>query len=157
MYFHEFIHRAQANGWKVARVTPGAVALQCGHVGCRGHLVVPMSELRDPGPCPFQHASGYAAPVFTAYEALISELVERRKALGLAQEEVCAAAGLAPGHISKLEAFARVATFPTLQHWTATLGLEVTVQPARLPRATIAAIDARKAPLREGTKQRKNA
>ncbi|MEM9584826.1 MAG: helix-turn-helix transcriptional regulator [Pseudomonadota bacterium] len=57
----------------------------------------------------------------------------RRRALGLSQEDINHAAGLADGHINKLESFARTAQFPTLKLWADTLGLAITATPCALP------------------------
>jgi transcriptional regulator with XRE-family HTH domain len=73
--------------------------------------------------------------------------------LGLSQEDINAAAGLADGHINKLEAFHRTAQFPTLQLWANTIGLSITVAPAILPPATTRAIERRPAPLRTSSTQ----
>tara|TARA_R110000851_G_scaffold22626_9_gene67012 strand:- start:548 stop:820 length:273 start_codon:yes stop_codon:yes gene_type:complete len=84
----------------------------------------------------------------------VGELVRRRRALGISQEDLSDAAGMADGHINKLEAFARTAQFPTLQLWAQTLGAEITLRAAPLPDATARAIERRPAPLRETSTQK---
>jgi transcriptional regulator with XRE-family HTH domain len=108
-----------------------------------------------PAPCAFDHSSLYAKPVFDEYRALVGNLARRRKQIGLSQEDLGAAAGLADGHINKLEAFARTAQFPTLQLWANTLGMELTLAPAPIPPATLRAIERRKAPLMQKQKPKR--
>ena len=98
-----------------------------------------------PEPCQLLHRKRYSPEVFGAYERLVAELRRRRRSLGLDQADVNAAMGMADGYIAKLESFARVAPFPTLQLWATTLGLNITATPTALPDATIRAIEARKA------------
>lgn len=96
----------------------------------------------------------YSTRVFEDYRQLVALLVSRRKQIGLSQEEVGAASGLADGHINKLEAFDRVARLPTLQLWAQTIGLQVNLAPCPMPDATLAAIERRVAPLREPKQMR---
>lgn len=118
--------------------------LVCGNVGCPGEITV---SLHNPGPapapCSLPHVSGYAAPVFDEYKALVAHLVRRRMALGLDQADLNAIMGTAEGYVSKLESFARVATLPMLQLWAQALGQDITTKPAPLPAATAAAIQRR--------------
>ncbi|MGJ5621078.1 helix-turn-helix domain-containing protein [Sulfitobacter sp. MF3-043] len=96
-----------------------------------------------PDPCTLDHDKQYAKKVYDQYKSLVGELVKKRRALGLSQEDINAAAGLADGHINKLESFARTAQFPTLRLWAETVGLEITLAASRLPQATARAIDRR--------------
>lgn len=107
-----------------------------------------------PPPCDLRHVGQYGAATYDLYAKLVEELKRKRRALGLSQEDINDAAGLADGHINKLEAFARNAQFATLQLWANTIGLEITVRAAPLPPATARAIERRPAPLRERQSQR---
>jgi transcriptional regulator with XRE-family HTH domain len=102
-----------------------------------------------PEPCSKSHHGLYAKRTYDEYKSLVAVLVRKRRCLGLSQEDRCAVAGLADGHVNKLEAFARTAQMPTLQLWAQTLGLEITVTQADLPAATARAIERRSKPLRE--------
>ena len=82
------------------------------------------------------------------YREFVRQMVERRIELGLSQEDLCFVTGLADGHINKLEAFDRIAKFPTLLIWASALGLSIKPLPADLPLATIRAMADRRAPLR---------
>lgn len=118
-------------------------------------MTLPLDNLgAAPSPCSLSHHGQYGAQAYARYTALVGELRRRRRALGLSQEDINAAAGLADGHINKLESFARTAQFPTLQLWAATLGGEITIAPAPLPDATARAIERRPEPLRETLSQR---
>lgn len=157
MLAHEFIKEAQSVGWRVLSSRNGMLSLGCKCIGCPGRLSVPLTALNGPvAPCPRKHHGQYAAPVYQNYRELVGALVAKRRSLGLSQEDVTAAAGLADGHINKLEAFSRTAQLPTLQLWAETVGLSLTLTPATLPRATVTAIEQRPAPLREYDTQPKS-
>ena len=85
----------------------------------------------------------------------MNELVDRRRALGLSQDDIATAGGFADGHINKLEAFDCIAQFPTLQLWAQTLGLQTALMPVELPAATHRSIERRAIPLRS-TRQHKD-
>ena len=145
----DWIKAAKRAGW---RVTPqgSALVLQCSRQGCSGRKVLPVDNLGNPPePCALPHQGQYAGRTLGDYKALVGSLIQRRKQLGLSQEDVTEAAGLADGHINKLEALHRYAQFPTLHLWAQTLGLEITLYPAPIPPKTMAVIDGRAKPLRK--------
>ncbi len=140
----EWIKRAQEAGWLVTGSKGLVLRLRCSKQGCRNMVKVPVTNLGDvPEPCPMAHTGQYAAPTFDEYRSLIGELQRRRRSLGLSQEDVCAASGLADAHINKLEAFDRTAQLPTLQLWAQTLGLSITLTTTELPLVTAKAIERR--------------
>ena len=61
------------------------------------------------------HHGQYGMPTFNHYKELAADLRRKRRALGISQEDLNDAGGLADGHIAKLEPFARAAQFPTFQ------------------------------------------
>lgn len=157
METREWIKVAQKVGWKVT-VQGLTITLKCSRRGCPGAMTVPMDNLGPmPESCNEQHVGQYSAKVYANYLGIVAELARRRRSLGLSQEDICAASGLADGHINKLEAFARTAQMPTLQLWAQTLGLKMTLAPAPLPPATLAAIRHRPAPLRKANTSKSRA
>ncbi len=148
----DWIKKAEGNGWRVHSADKLVLTLQCCKQGCDNRISMPLDNLGpEPEPCDQPHQFQYAAATFQAYENLVEQLIRRRRSLGLSQEDVCAAAALADGHVSKLEAFHRIGQLPTLQLWADTLGLSLTLSPAPLPNATIRAIENRPAPLQDRT------
>tara|TARA_R110000737_G_scaffold326768_1_gene340645 strand:+ start:559 stop:1137 length:579 start_codon:yes stop_codon:yes gene_type:complete len=140
----QWINKAQLAGWRVTSAKDRTIHLQCSRQGCAGVLSLPLDNLGPaPGPCDLPHVGQYGAAAYDLYKGLVAQLVRKRRALGMSQEDINAAAGLSDGHINKLEAFARTAQFPTLQLWAATLGVEITLRPAPLPPATARTIDRR--------------
>lgn len=118
-------------------------------------MSLPLANLGPiPDPCSLPHVGKYGQPTYDRYKGLVEELKRKRRALGLSQEDINAAAGLADGHINKLEALHKTAQFPTLQLWAATVGMELTMKPAPLPVATARAIERRPAPLLETNRQK---
>lgn len=152
----QWVQAAQKANWRVQSSQQGTLRLCCGAHGCKGIIVRSLSDLGPvPDPCGLDHTGLYAKPVFDEYRALVGDLARRRKQIGLSQEDLSAAAGLADGHINKLEAFTRTPQFPTLQLWAATLGMELTLAPAPIPPATLRAIERRKAPLMQKQKAKR--
>lgn len=150
-----WIKEAEKNGWRVTGARGQVIAMRCHKQGCPGVISAPMDNLgQPPGPCTLPHHDQYAAPVYQSYVDLVEDLKRRRRLLGLSQEDINAAAGLADGHLNKLEALHRTAQFPTLQLWAATLGVQITGTPAPLPPSTARAIERRPAPLRETSQQK---
>lgn len=144
MQARAWIKEAEKQGWRLRSVRGLEVCLECAKHGCPGSLVLPLDNLGPvPSPCALPHSGQYAARAVETYAALVSELQRRRRSLGLSQEDVTAASGLADGHINKLEAFARTAQFPTLQLWAETLGLSIRLEPAPLPPKTAQTIEER--------------
>jgi transcriptional regulator with XRE-family HTH domain len=140
----EWINKAQLAGWRVTSAKDRTINLQCSRQGCAGSLSLPIENLGPtPAPCTMPHVGQYGAAAYDQYKLLVAQLVRKRRALGMSQEDINAAAGMSDGHINKLEAFARTAQFPTLQLWAATLGTEITLRPAPLPPATARTIDRR--------------
>ncbi|WP_298852230.1 helix-turn-helix domain-containing protein [uncultured Ruegeria sp.] len=131
-------------GWRIASIKGTEMHLQCAKVGCLKTTKVSLAEpVELPAPCTEKHFNGYDAQTFELYLTLVGTLRDRRSALGLSQEDLTAAMGIADGYVNKLESIARVAAFPMLQLWAQTLGLSITTTPAPLPPATTRAIEAR--------------
>jgi hypothetical protein len=146
----QWIKAARAAGWRESKPDGPVMLLRCAVQGCPGALSLPLDNLGPPpDPCKLEHVGQYAGPAFATYADLIRHLIAKRKSIGISQEDVAAAAGLADGHISKLESFDRIAQFPTLQLWAHTIGLEITTRPIALPPATVRTIERRPAPYRD--------
>lgn len=144
MQTRQWIKQAQANGWRLASVSGTRISLQCSKHGCSGAYTANLDELGDPpASCGLPHSHGYARKTFEAYEGIVGELRSKRRRLGISQDDLNAAMGVADGYVNKLESMARVATFPTLQLWAQTLGLSITTIPAPLPPATARTIEDR--------------
>lgn len=140
----QWIRNAEKAGWLVKGPKGLKLHLRCGKQGCTSVLNLPIDNLGPvPAPCSAPHVGQYSARTFEQYTALVTELQRRRRQLGLSQEDVCAASGLADGHINKLEALDRIAQFPTLRLWAETLGFSLALLPTQLPKATTKAIEAR--------------
>tara|TARA_R110002110_G_scaffold26572_7_gene97483 strand:- start:3253 stop:3765 length:513 start_codon:yes stop_codon:yes gene_type:complete len=140
----KWIKEAQAAGWRVASSRDRTLFLSCSREGCKGAQSIDLGKLGPaPEPCTLDHDKQYAKKVYDQYKSLVGELVKKRRALGLSQEDINAAAGMAEAHLNKLESFARTAQFPTMQLWAETLGLEITLAASILPPATVRAIDRR--------------
>lgn len=149
MQTSKWITQAQGQGWRVSSARNATLHLSCTCQGCDGSLSLPLSNLGPvPDPCKLPHVGQYSRATYDRYTALVDELCRKRRALGLSQEDINAAAGFADGHLNKLESFARTAQFPTLQLWASTVGLSLTMQPCPLPVATLCAMERRPAPLR---------
>lgn len=141
----DWIRKAERAGWRVAQVKPASLVLRCQCQGCPGRIVVHLDAMGSPpDPCDLEHVNGYAKPVFEQYEELVDALRRRRKLLGLDQTDLCAACGLADGHISSLESYRKVASPPTMFLWAQALGLRLSLAPQALPAATTRAIESRK-------------
>ncbi|TNE43429.1 MAG: hypothetical protein EP341_11445 [Sphingomonadales bacterium] len=139
-----WIKGAERNGWRVDGAAGLEMRLRCSCIGCDGAKLLPLDNLGPiPEPCALPHDGMHARKVFDEYRALVEHLRRRRRSLGLDQQDLNDAMGLADGHLNKLESFARVAAPPTLLLWCQSLGLQLTVTPAPLPAATARAIEAR--------------
>lgn len=148
MDIEEWLKEAKANGWVAPYIRGGRLRLSCSKHTCSGRYRVDLDNLGEvPGPCEKRHVGQYSQAMFEPYRDLVRGLVARRHSLGLSQEEINAASGLTDGHINKLEAFDRVAQFPTLQTWASTLGLKINLEPVALPDATMRALKRRTSPL----------
>ena len=142
----EWIKAAELAGWRVKSASCRELVLMCGKPGCKGRKVLPLDNLGpELAPCSLAHVGPYSAKVFGEYVGLVDQLRRRRRALGLSQEDITAAAGMTDGYINKLEALDRAASLPMLQLWAETLGLVITTTPAPLPAATLRALEYRKA------------
>lgn len=145
MNVREWISAAQSNGWRVSHVTPDDIYLRCSAKNCAS---ANQASLFDLGPvpkvCRAKHNPGRPRPVFARYKEIVDEMRRRRLQLGLSQEDVNAAMGMADGYVNKLEVHERFGTFATVQLWADTLGLILTTAPAPLPPATLRAIERRK-------------
>ena len=140
----KWIKEAQSAGWRVTSAKDRTIRMQCAKQGCPGVLSLPIDNL---GPTPatydLPHVGQYGAPAYNQYKALVAQLVRKRRALGMSQEDINAAAGMAEAHLNKLESFARTAQFSTMQLWAETLGLAITLAPSSIPAATARAIETR--------------
>ena len=136
---------ARKNGWLIRSPADGCgsrLHLHCDKQGCTGSLILHVSNLGPvPEPCQRPHHKQFAADTFQLYRDTVTELRRRRVMLGLSQETLCAVAGLADGHINKLENMDRIARFETLHLWAQCLGLSLTLQPVALPKRTQQAIE----------------
>lgn len=142
----QWIKQARDAGWRVASSRDGILTMCCAYQGCTGSHALSLSNLGPiPGPCALKHVGQYGAAAYALYTDLVDDLRRRRRALGLSIEDLNDAAGMADGHLNKLESFARTAQFPTLQLWAETLGTQITLKPIPLPPATLRAIERRKA------------
>lgn len=140
----KWIKEAQSAGWRVTSSRDHTLHLTCSCLGCPGKLSLPLDDLGPtPESCALEHHGQYGAAVYDQYKELVAQLVRKRRALGLSQEDINASAGMAEAHLNKLEAFARTAQFPTMQLWAETLGLEITLAASPIPAATARAIEAR--------------
>ncbi len=116
MLASKWIKQAEKNGWLLVDTRSRELVIRCCKQGCGNTKTIPIDNLGPiPAPCDRAHEGQYARAVFDEYTRLVAELQCRRRSLGLSQEDVNAAAGLADGHINKLEAFHRTAQMPTLQ------------------------------------------
>lgn len=140
----QWIKEAQSGGWRVTSSRDHCLHLACSCMGCPGNLSRPVDNLGPtPEPCALDHHGQYGMPTFNLYKELVADLRRKRRALIISQEDLNDAAGLADGHIAKLESFARTAQFPTFQLWAETLGLAIALAPSSIPAATARAIEAR--------------
>lgn len=144
----ELLRKSRANGWTIYRREPakdgrpGGFVMRCAQMGCLSVRFLGENQ-RPLKPCDWPHAQGYARPALDAYADLARQLVERRHALGLSQDDVAVAAGLSDGHLNKLEASARRAELPTLILWAGALGLRLSLEPCPLPQSTLVAVASR--------------
>lgn len=144
----EWIKQAEAAGWRVESIKAGAIRLACGKLGCTGTASASLDRLGDvPEPCTAPHRGGYGQKVYQDYAEIVTKLRQRRMAVGMSQEELTDATGLADGHINKLEAYHRTAQLPTLQLWARALGYEIALAPCDLPPKSRAIITGRRKPL----------
>ena len=131
-------------GWLLTHSDGAGLHFICRSYGCMERMCVPLdTSPSDAQPCSAYHVSKYGGNALLEYKSLVSQLVVRRKALGLSQEDINACAGLTDGHINKIEAFHRFAYFSTLQLLAETLGFEITLTPATLPDNTRELIEQR--------------
>lgn len=133
-----WLDAAKKNGWLLREHSGPNVRLHCRFIGCPGCIERVPDELGPvPEPCALPHVDKWGRSTYQQYVKLVIELKRRRNALGLSQQAVNAASGLADGHISKLEALHRTAQFDTLVIWAATLGLGISLEPCDLPEVTV--------------------
>ncbi len=131
----------QNMGWCLVGVDGKDHTFRCGLIGCRGELRAAVFE--KVSPCGWDHAGRFSSAVFEEYSDLVDELRQKRHLLGVSQEDVELAAGMAPDHLGKLETHVRIAQFPTMMLWTQTLGYRVTLEPAALPDPMLSVIEGR--------------
>jgi hypothetical protein len=144
MRFRDWTKQAQQNGWLVRSTSGAELVLMCGAAGCDGCLRLPMANLGPvPDPCDKLHVNGAGNALWEDYRALVDDMRRRRRVLGLSQEDVNNAMGMADGYVNKLEALDRIPRPHVLQLWAQTLGLRLTAVPTELPAATLRIIDER--------------
>lgn len=146
----DWIKKAELAGWRLDSVKGGSVVLACSKLGCTGRASASLDDLGNiPEPCAEQHRGNYGKTVYQDYAAIVTKLRQRRQAVGMSQEELTDATGLADGHINKLEAYHRTAQLPTLQLWARALGYEIALSPCELPAKSRAIISGRRKPLQQ--------
>lgn len=131
----KWLHSIGQAGWVVIRNGGDRLHIRCGVQDCRNKRAIPIgAKVR---PCEWDHSGRFRQLGVERYEDLSEILRARRMRLGLTQEEASAAAGLADGHVSKLEADVRTSSLPTLILWANALGLDIRLVPAPIPSSTI--------------------
>lgn len=137
----DWTEAARDNGWNVEE-HGGLFRLTCMQKGCSGSVEIAPGD-PIPEPCKERHTHTWQE--MRAYRKIVARLRSRRRQIGLSQDDVSAALGMADGYINKLESFAKNASLPTLALWAETLGFSVSFQPTEFPPATKRALDSRKA------------
>jgi len=142
-----YISEMQSAGWVLWRHSRQSAtsSFVCKHIGCKGAKIVTDDQIlrsRSVKPCTLPHYDQrHAAEPVATYAALVQHLRNRRLRMGLSQEEIEAASGLAFDHIGKLEILDRIGTFPTMIAWAETLGMEIALVPKAIPDQVLAIID----------------
>lgn len=140
------ISHVKKQGWRFTHSDVDGLHFICRSYGCMERICAPLdTSPSDAQPCGSYHISRYGGNALLEYKVLVTQLVERRKALGLSQEDITACAGLGDGHINKIESFARFARFGTLCLLAETLGFEITLAPAALSDSARELIDRKSA------------
>ena len=141
-----------ARGWILWRYDrkSGRSSYVCEAVGCRSTVVVPDSDVASGvlhDRCRARHhksgagGNSFSAAVVKSHADLQVHLRNRRLRLGLSQDDVEAAAGMAVDHIAKLETSRRLPQFPTYFAWAEALGYDIVLVPKALPSQLVAIID----------------
>jgi transcriptional regulator with XRE-family HTH domain len=155
MLDEQWMRKARKAGWRVTSKRGDLIELSCACSGCPGRLSIPKNNPGPvPKPCKRIHFGRLGQQSHELYHTLVDQLRDQRLSLDLSLEDVNAAAGFGDGHMNKLEALHRIAQIPTLQLWAQTLGLELTLVPAKLPRVTVRTMEQRLAPLKITPSQR---
>lgn len=135
-----FIAETQRHGWLLVAATGEGLTFQCVREGCENSFFAPETLVRIgclPDPCDWPHTKERARYTIECYDDLVHVLRCARRRYGIDQLETAETAGLASGHINKLESGARIASYETLFPWACTLGFSLVLRPAPLPPQTI--------------------
>ena len=104
MQARQWIKEAQANGWILSRVSGPVLSIACAAHGCRAAKTIPIDNLGPiPEPCAAPHEAGHSRAAHDSYKGLVDHLRRRRRALGLDQQDLSDAMGVADGYVAKLE------------------------------------------------------
>ncbi|WP_120636037.1 helix-turn-helix domain-containing protein [Ruegeria sp. EL01] len=145
MLADHWIKEAKKAGWKVDGTEGICLRLRCMKASCDNSITVPLENLGPvPEPCDRPHFGQFGADAFKSYKNLVDRLVTLRKRLGMNQDDLNAAMGVAEGYVNKLESFHRFPSYPMMMLWMECLGLEEDHKPCALPKASIRAIEGRK-------------
>jgi hypothetical protein len=133
-----FLAAVQRAGWLIVRAWRDRVTVRCPAAGC-----AVKATLNAGGEVPScRTASLHPADIpLRDVEHMRATLRARREALGFTISDVEHVAGFATDHLAKFER--QGAQQPTIQwamDWAASLGYEVTLRPAPLPRLALAVI-----------------
>ena len=146
MQFKQWISAAQEAGWAVKSVSASDLTLVCNRTGCTCEQLHDLNALGDPPKsCECPHNGRLSEKSYTEYEVLLGELSRRRRLLGLNQDDLGSAMGVADGYVGKMEAMHKFPSIPMLQLWAQTLGVDIILKPIALPPPTIRAMDRRRA------------
>ena len=142
--FRTWLKKSQENGWRLAGVTARECVLQCSAHGCSNEKHFLLDTLgQAPTPCEREHVNGYGKPAYDDYTKIVLELQRRRTQIGINQDDLDTALGVADGYIAKLESGARTPSPVTLIMWAQAVGVEIHFKPAILPPATLKVIEQR--------------
>ena len=130
----KWLRRIARRGWVVIENRGVDLWIRCAVQDCPHAMSVAPGEV--PNECQWDHSGRFRQLALERYDDVSEILRARRIRLGLTQEETASAAGLADGHVSKLEADARVAALPTVILWAHALGLKINLVPDALPTST---------------------
>lgn len=141
----DYILEAQKAGWLLFSSNREGLTFQCAHPGCHEAMFAPQSVVNRevmPEPCARQHVDAQGVTV-ESYQDAMTVIADARRRLGVDQNDVGATAGLADGHVNKIEAGHRHCTLPVLLSLAATVGLSVVLAPAPLPKQAVALVSGR--------------
>jgi transcriptional regulator with XRE-family HTH domain len=125
------IEAIEGAGWIVDTIDQESCVVRCPKQGCVMRARVSSADQVPPRA---KQDDSYGFTV-TAYNFLRKYLRERRRKLRLSITEVEAMAGLADGHLLKMEKNlpARTPQFDTIMLWAQALGIRITLMPGPVP------------------------